>query len=245
MGYYLYNELIGMTNNIILIWLSFISYLMSLNYMWCCEDIKKFIAYSTIINMSIIMIYARRMYCNISHIHVISHRLYKCILFLVAGYLLMFNSGNQDIRSISIPISLILVVILIINNLGIIFVFTISTEHLFKILTIPIHILVIPMLTLRLFFIVKITIKLLETLRSSNSNVLTNKLLKRFYLLLLPLIICLCGDKYFIKVQPIISYEIRYYNMLLIMLLFSIPMNSMHKSEIDYLTPIRLDQELS
>jgi len=104
-GYYLYNELIGMTNNIVLIWLSFISYLMSLNYMWCCEDIKKFIAYSTIINMSIIMIYARRMYCNISHIHVVSHRLYKCILFLVAGYLLMFNSGNQDIRSISIPIS--------------------------------------------------------------------------------------------------------------------------------------------
>ena len=113
-GYYLYKELIYMTNNIALIWVSYISYLISLNYMWCCEDIKKFIAYFTIINISIIMIYARRIYCDISHIHVIRHRLYKSILFLVAGYLLIYNSGNQDIRSISIPISIILVIILII-----------------------------------------------------------------------------------------------------------------------------------
>merc|ERR1712051_27767 len=127
-------------------------------------DIKKFIAYSTMMNISIIIIYASRMYSEISYIHVIRHRLYKSVLFLIAGYLLMYNSGNQDIRSISIPVTLVLVLVLIINNLGIIFVFTMSTEHLFKVLTIPTHILVVPMLTLRVFFIVKITIKLIEAL---------------------------------------------------------------------------------
>ena len=128
-------------------------------------------------NISIIMMYASRMYSEISHIHVLSHRLYKSILFLFAGYLLIFNSGNQDIRSISIPVILVLVVVVMINNLGVMFVFTMSTEHLFKILSIPIHMLVLPILMLRVFFIIKITMKLLEALRvNSKSYVLTNKL---------------------------------------------------------------------
>merc|ERR1712051_762919 len=97
----------------------------------------KFVAYSTMINISIIMIYASREYTEMSYIHVVSHRLYKSRLFLIVGYMLMLNSGNQDMRSISIPfISLSLIIILILNNLGVFFVFTVSTEHLFKLLTI-------------------------------------------------------------------------------------------------------------
>jgi len=244
-GFYLYTELLSICNNIALLWLSFVSYLMSLNYMWCCEDIKKFIAYSTIMNISIIIIYARSIYSEISYIHVLRHSLYKSVLFLIAGYLLMYNSGNQDIRSISIPITLVLVLVLIISNLGIFFVFTISTEHLFKMLTIPVHILIVPMLTLRVFFVIKIIIKLLEALgRESKSYVLINKLSSRYYTLLLPLIICLCGDKYFMKVQPIVAYESRYCDILFIIIIFVIPINKMHKSEINNLSPIRLDQEL-
>jgi len=195
-------------------------------------------------NISIIMIYASRMYSEISYMHVVRHRLYKSVLFLIAGYLLILNSGNQDIRSISIPITLVLIVVLIINNLGIIFVFTISTEHLFKILTIPIHILIVPMLTLRVFFIIKIMIKILETVgNNKKSYVQVNKLALRYYTLVLPLLLCICGDKYLIKVQPVVSYESRYYDMLLIIIMFVIPINNIHKSEINNLAPIRLDQE--
>jgi len=197
------------------------------------------------INISIIIIYTSRMYSEISYMHVIRHRLYKSVLFLIAGYLLIFNSGNQDIRSISIPITLVLVVVLIISNLGIFFVFTISTEHLFKILIIPIHILIIPMITLRVFFIIKIMMKILEAVRNNKkSYVLINKLTLRFYTLVLPLLICLCGEKYLIKVQPIVYYESRYCDMLFIIIMFIIPINYMHKSEINNLSPMRLDQEL-
>jgi len=197
------------------------------------------------INISIIIIYASRIYSEISHMHVISHRLYKSVLFLVAGYLLIYNSGNQDIRSISIPMTLVLVVVLIINNLGIIFVFTMSTEHLFKMLTIPIHILIIPMLALRIFFMMKIMMKILEALgRERKSYVMVNKLAFRFYILVLPLLICICGDKYFMKVQPAVCYETRYSDMLFIIFIFVIPITNIHKTEINNLAPIRLDQEI-
>jgi len=195
-------------------------------------------------NISIIIIYARRIYSDMSYIHVIRHRLYKSVLFLIAGYLLIFNSGNQDMRSISIPITLVLVLVLMINNLGIMFVFTMSTEHLFKMLTIPIHILIVPMLALRVFFIIKIIIKILEALAIQKSYVLVNKLAFRYYTLLLPLIICMCGDKIFMKLQPIVSYRSRVYDILFIMIIFIVPINTMHKSEINKLAPIRLDQEL-
>jgi len=196
-------------------------------------------------NISIIIIYASVIYSEISYIHVVSHRLYKSVVFLIAGYLLIFNSGNQDIRSISIPVRLLLVVVPISSNLGLIFMFTMSTEHLFKLLTTPIHILIIPILTLRIFFIVKITMKLLETLCNSKSYVLTNSLSLRFYSLLLPLILCICGNIYLTKVQPIVYFEYKYYNMLIVMIIFVIPINLMHKSEINNLRPIRLDQELN
>ena len=244
-GFYLYREIITICRNITLLWLSLIRYLMSLNYMWCCEDIKKFIAYSTIINISIIIMYTRRMYSEISYIHVVRHRLYKSVLFLIAGYLLIFNSGNQDIRIMSIPVTFILVLVLIISNIGVIFMFTISTEHLFKMLAIPIHILIIPILILGRFFIVKIIIKLLETLRHSKSYVLTNKLSYSFYILILPILMCVCGDKYLRKVQPAVYYEARYNNILLILFIFVIPINNMHKYEVNCIAPIRLDQELS
>ena len=87
--------------------------------------------------------------------------------------------------------------------------------------------------------------KILETLRSNNkSYVLINKLSLRSYILVLPLVICLCGGKYLMKVQPIVYYESRYYDMLFTMFIFVIPINNMHKSEINSLAPIRLDQGL-
>lgn len=58
------------------------------------------------------------------------------------------------------------------------------------------------------------------------------------------MIICLCGDKFFIKVQPVTSYGLNYYDILFIIGIFAIPINSIHKCEIDKLAPIRLDQEL-
>ena len=179
-GYYIYSVICEIRNNYLLLFLCYIRYLISLNYIWCCEDIKKFIAYSTIMNISIIMMYARRIYTEISIIHVISHRLYKRRVFLVAGYLLIYNSGNQDIRSISIPISLILLIVLVIRNLGGIFIFTITTEHLFKTLIIPINILVIPIMLLSLFFIVKITIKLLEIASNRDKSSLSIKLNNKY-----------------------------------------------------------------
>jgi len=243
-GYYLYSSIISISNNYFLLWVRLISYLISLNYMWCCEDIKKFIAYSTIINMSIVIVYASRIYREICYIHVVSHRLYKSRLFLIAGYMLMYNSGNQDIRSISIPINIILIIILMLNNLGLIFMFTISTEHLFKILTIPTHIFILPMLTLSIFFMIKITIKLLEVIaRNSNCNVLTNKIHRYFYSLFVPLIICLFGDIYIRKLQPFASYEIWFNNIVFIILMFALPISYIHKREINNIAPIRLDQE--
>lgn len=55
----------------------------------------------------------------------------------------------------------------------------------------------------------------------------------------------MCGDKYFIKVQPAVCYESTYNNMLLLILFIVGPMNSIHKFEINSIAPIRLDQELS
>jgi len=55
----------------------------------------------------------------------------------------------------------------------------------------------------------------------------------------------MCGDKYFIKVQPAVCYESTYNNMLLLTIFIVGPMNSIHKFEINSIAPIRLDQELS
>ena len=182
---------------------------MSLNYMWCCEDVKKFIAYSTMMNISIVIMYAASIYREISYIHVVSHSIYKSSIFLIAGYILIYNSGNQDIRTMSVPINLMLIIVLIVSNLGIYFVFTISTEHLFKILTIPTHIFIVPILTLRLFFILKITIKLLQFIaRNGMSYVLINRIKKEYLYLVVPIFICIFGDIYINKLQPIVNYEI-------------------------------------
>jgi len=243
-GYYLYSSVWGSTNNYLLLFLSYISYLISLNYMWCCEDIKKFIAYSTIMNISIIMVYASSIYTELSIIHVVRHRLYKRRLFLVAGYLLIYNSGNQDIRSMSIPIRLIFVIVLIISNLGGMFMFTMSTEHLFKTLTMSVHLLVLPIILLRLFFIVKITIKMLELIcNNSKSSVLNIKLSNKYYSLIVPILVCLLGDLYFGKLQQMVYYEGRFNNIVLLIILFVLPIHAIHKSEIDNVSPIRLDQE--
>ena len=48
-----------------------------------------------------------------------------------------------------------------------------------------------------------------------------------------------------IKMQPTVFYESRYNNMLLILLIFAIPINRMHKIEINSVAPIRLDQEVN
>lgn len=197
-------------------------------------------------NISIIMMYARRIYTEISIIHVISHRLYKRRVFLVAGYLLIYNSGNQDIRSISIPINLILLIVLVIRNLGGIFIFTITTEHLFKTLIIPINILVIPIMLLSLFFIVKITIKLLEIASNrGKSSALSIKLNNKYYSLILPILLCIFGELYLGKMQQIVFYEQPFNNILFLLLIFIIPMQAIHKSEIDDIRPIRLDQDIN
>jgi len=245
-GYYVYTSINISSNNHLLLFFRFISYLISLNYIWCCEDIKKFVAYSTMINISIIMIYASSMYREISYIHVVSHRLYKSRLFLIVGYMLMLNSGNQDMRCISIPfMSLSLIIILMLNNLGIFFIFTISTEHLFKLLTIPTHLFVLPILTLSIFFLMKITIKLLEVIATNKSLVLSTKLNKYFYTLVIPMVICLLGDIYFNKLMPIVYYESWFNNLVFILLIFVVPISTIHKTEIDSIAPIRLDQQLS
>jgi len=244
-GYYLYSSVWRIGNNFLLLFLCYISYLISLNYMWCCEDIKKFIAYSTMINISIIIIYCRSIYMELSIIHVVSHRLYKRRLFLIAGYLLIYNSGNQDMRSISVPMRLILVIVLMISNLGGIFIFTISTEHLFKTLTIPVHLFVLPMILLRLFFILKITIKLLEVMSNSRkSSVLNLKLNNKYYSLIIPMLICLFIDLYIRKIQQMVYYERQLNNIVLLIIIFVIPIQTMHKREIDAVAPIRLDQDL-
>jgi len=179
-----------------------------------------------------------------SYIHVIRHRLYKSVLFLIAGYILIYNSGNQDIRSISSPLRLILVLTLIISNLGGMFMFTISTEHLFKVLTIPTHMFVIPMLTLRVFFLFKITIKLIDVLATNNIvYVVRAKIKGRFYFLIVPIIICIFGDIYFCKVQPMVSYELWINNIIYFLMIFAIPINIIHNKEINMFAPIRLDQE--
>ena len=158
----------------------------------------------------------------------------------------MLNSGNQDMRSISIPfISLSLIIILILNNLGVFFVFTVSTEHLFKLLTIPTHIFVLPILTLSVFFLIKITIKLLEVIVSNKSFVLSIKLNKYFYTLIVPMVICLFGNMYFNKLMPIVCYESWFNNLILILLIFVVPIRTIHKTEIDNIAPIRIDQQLS
>lgn len=160
-------------------------------------------------NISIVMIYAARIYRDISYIHVVSHSIYKSSIFLIAGYILIYNSGNQDIRIMSVPINLILIIVLIVSNLGIFYVFTISTEHLFKMLTIPTHIFIVPILTLRVFFILKITIKLLQLIaRNGISYVLIIGMKKEFFYLVIPISICLFGNIYLNKLQPLVNYEV-------------------------------------
>lgn len=196
-------------------------------------------------NMSIVMMYSARIYREISYIHVISHRIYKRSIFLIAGYILMYNSGNQDMRTMSVPINLMIIRVLIISNLGICFVFTISTEHLFKILTIPTHMLIVPILALRVFFIMKITIKLLYIMSRGKSYVLVRGVKKEFFYLVLPICICICGNIYISKLQPIVIYEVYFNNMIFLILFIVIPIRSKHKSEVDDLAAIRLDQDLA
>lgn len=85
-------------NSIFLLKISLITILISgLNAIFE-TDFKKIIAFSTLRQLSIIIIIMSISLWELAFFHLIIHAIFKSILFLCAGLIIHFINGNQDIR---------------------------------------------------------------------------------------------------------------------------------------------------
>nr|WEI30823.1 NADH dehydrogenase subunit 5 [Rhipicephalus sanguineus] len=65
------------------------------------NDLKKIIAFSTLSQLSIMMLTLSLSLTNLSFFHLIVHAIFKSMLFLCAGFVIHNLMGNQDIRFLS------------------------------------------------------------------------------------------------------------------------------------------------
>lgn len=87
----------------------------------CCEiDLKKLVAMSTLSQLGIIMVCLRVAHIYYSFFHMVSHALFKSLLFLTCGLLIIYGLGLQDIRSKGRKVfsSYSLMLLLLISNLS-------------------------------------------------------------------------------------------------------------------------------
>lgn len=63
-------------------------------------DIKQFVAWSTISQVSLVFLFFSCGYYFYSFLHLLRHAFFKSLLFLQIGFLIIFNSGDQDYRKI-------------------------------------------------------------------------------------------------------------------------------------------------
>nr|QUI77252.1 NADH dehydrogenase subunit 5 [Empoascanara gracilis] len=85
-------------NNLCLLFLSLITMLMSsfcANYEF---DLKKIIALSTLSQLGLMMSSLFIGFSSMSYFHLISHAMFKSLLFLCAGIFIYYMNNNQDIR---------------------------------------------------------------------------------------------------------------------------------------------------
>lgn len=68
---------------------------------FCENDLKKIIAFSTLRQLSIIIVILSIRLTNLAFLHLIIHAIFKSMLFLGAGYVIHNIIGKQDIRILS------------------------------------------------------------------------------------------------------------------------------------------------
>jgi len=202
-GYYIYSKASLYTFNPILLKLSLLRYCLRINLMLSTYDIKKFIAYSTIINLGIIIFLASLIYFDISYLHIISHRLYKSALFLLAGYLLMYNFGNQDIRKLSASMRIVCLIVLINRNMGWIFVFTSLSEHILSSSCLTIDNFLLALVLYQRMKLILATFRLISILCSFNRGLITTNLTVIYCTLVIPLLISMMWATYVSQITPL------------------------------------------
>jgi NADH-ubiquinone oxidoreductase chain 5 len=87
----------------------------------CCEvDLKKLVAISTLSQLGIMMACLRVSFISYSFFHLVSHALFKSLLFLRCGIIILLGAGLQDIRSKGgkAYFRLVVLLILIVSNLS-------------------------------------------------------------------------------------------------------------------------------
>nr|UXX50258.1 NADH dehydrogenase subunit 5 [Haemaphysalis japonica] len=92
---YLFSE---NTNSIFLLKISLITMIMSGMNAFFETDFKKIIAFSTLSQLSMMMIIVSLNMPELAFFHLIMHAIFKSMLFLCAGLIIHFMNGNQDIR---------------------------------------------------------------------------------------------------------------------------------------------------
>lgn len=68
-------------------------------------DLKKIIALSTLSQLGLIMIILSLGYANLAYFHLLTHALFKALLFICAGAVIHNMGDSQDIRSIGSLVS--------------------------------------------------------------------------------------------------------------------------------------------
>uniref|UniRef100_A0AAT9FEU7 NADH-ubiquinone oxidoreductase chain 5 n=1 Tax=Haemaphysalis megaspinosa TaxID=1155002 RepID=A0AAT9FEU7_9ACAR len=92
---YLFSE---NTNSMFLLKISLITMIMSGMNAFFETDFKKIIAFSTLSQLSMMMIIVSLNMPELAFFHLIMHAIFKSMLFLCAGLIIHFMNGNQDIR---------------------------------------------------------------------------------------------------------------------------------------------------
>nr|YP_008999744.1 NADH dehydrogenase subunit 5 [Dermacentor nitens]AGH19701.1 NADH dehydrogenase subunit 5 [Dermacentor nitens] len=81
--------------------ISLMTMLMSGINAFCENDLKKIIAFSTLSQLSMMMVILSMSLTNLAFLHLIIHAIFKSMLFLGAGYVIHNMMGKQDIRMLS------------------------------------------------------------------------------------------------------------------------------------------------
>nr|YP_010509217.1 NADH dehydrogenase subunit 5 [Dermacentor albipictus]UXG58678.1 NADH dehydrogenase subunit 5 [Dermacentor albipictus] len=81
--------------------ISLLTMLMSGVNAFCENDLKKIIAFSTLSQLSMMMVILSMSLTNLAFLHLIIHAIFKSMLFLGAGYVIHNMMGKQDIRMLS------------------------------------------------------------------------------------------------------------------------------------------------
>uniref|UniRef100_A0AAT9FFE5 NADH-ubiquinone oxidoreductase chain 5 n=1 Tax=Haemaphysalis megaspinosa TaxID=1155002 RepID=A0AAT9FFE5_9ACAR len=92
---YLFSE---NTNSMFLLKISLVTMIMSGMNAFFETDFKKIIAFSTLSQLSMMMIIVSLNMPELAFFHLIMHAIFKSMLFLCAGLIIHFMNGNQDIR---------------------------------------------------------------------------------------------------------------------------------------------------